>query len=115
MRHDEYVLRDDDGEVTSSVQVHVVNLDKDAPRDPDTDRRLPFRVTTTGGVVDVPDGAVLVKNSEGASFYDVLTQEQFDESGYQSADDASASAPVVEPEPEPEPVDPDADPAATGV
>lgn len=87
MKTTEYVHRDEDGEVLSTVHVHVVDLAKDAEYT-DDGRRLPLRIQTTGGDTTVQDGAVLVR-AQNPNYWDVLDADTFAKTGYVSADDES--------------------------
>jgi hypothetical protein len=66
----EYVARDEDGNVTSTVNVYRV-----------TEDRAGEFVQTTGGNVETHEGQVLVFGNN-PNFCDVISGEDFDNSGY---------------------------------
>jgi hypothetical protein len=93
-KYKEYVAKDDNGEVVSSVNVYVVTEDHDGEN-----------VQTTGGIQQVHTGDVLVQ-SPNPNYHDVLSADVWDGLGYTDATEQSAPAAPVEPAP----ADPSADP-----
>lgn len=87
----EFVAKDDNGNVTSSVQVFVVDENSDGDN-----------VQTTGGIQQVHSGDVLVQ-CPNPNFWDVIPESVWADSGYADASAQDAPAPVA---PEPAPADP---------
>jgi hypothetical protein len=99
----EYVAKDDDGNVTSRVNVHVVDDASDGDY-----------VQTTGGARQVRKGDTLVQ-AGNPNFWDVFTGDEFGNLGYESANTGNdVPAPTGEPAAQDEPVTATGDPGGTG-
>jgi hypothetical protein len=78
----EYVHKDDNGDVVSTVRVHEVTKDEAGES-----------VRTTGGDRTLVEGDVLV-GGDNPNVWDVLTKDQLNESGYKDASGKSATRPA---------------------
>lgn len=79
-RTKEYVHRDDNGDVVSSVQVHEVTKDEAGEQ-----------ITTTGGVVTTLNEGDVMVSAANPNYWDVLPAKVWGESEYVAADDAPAA------------------------